>query len=113
LWEDLTNVLRARRPLTVPEAELFRAFAGHGSDWLAGRRGAQGVWSYPDTAEFGARLRAVVLDKLETGGQEAPTLVAALTATAHRLHARRFEPYPACHLVCTQDPPVCLYRSAV
>jgi len=30
----------------------------------------------------------------------------------YRLHARRFEPFPGCGKICTQDPPVCLYRRA-
>jgi hypothetical protein len=113
LWDDLTAVLRARRPPTVADDELLRAFAGHGADWLATRRGAQGVWSYAHTAEFRDRLRAALLDKLDSGGQNSIRLLTALTATAYRLHARQFEPYTACHLVCTQDPPLCLYRSAV
>jgi hypothetical protein len=113
LWPDLLAVLRARRPVTLGETGLLRAFAGHGADWLANRRGAQGVWSYTDTAEFRSRLQAVLLAKLagDPDGLAAP--VAALRATAERLHRRQFEPYPACHLVCTQDPPLCLYRSAV
>jgi hypothetical protein len=113
LWEDLTAVVRARRPPTVPEGELLRAFAGHGSDWLANRRGAQAAWSFADTAEFRHRLRALLLHKLTGGGANRGSLVARLQETVNRLHARRFEPYTACHVVCTQDPPVCLYRSAV
>jgi hypothetical protein len=113
LWEDMTVVVRARRPVTVPDGDLLRAVVGHGSDWLATRRGAQGVWTYTDTSEFRDRLRATLLAKLDGTSAVPATLVAALQDTAHRLHAREFEPYPACHLVCTQDPPVCLYRSAV
>jgi hypothetical protein len=40
-------------------------------------------------------------------------VITAIRATAYRLHAREFEPYMACAHVCTQDPPLCLYRSAV
>ncbi|MEU8911743.1 helicase HerA domain-containing protein [Streptomyces nigrescens] len=113
LWEDLISVLSAQRPPSVTPDELVRAFAGHGTDWLASRRGTQRSWSYADTSEFRDRLRALLLDKLDTGGDNSATLVSALQQTAHRLYARQFEPYPACHLVCTQDPPLCLYRSAV
>jgi len=112
LWEDLTAVVRARRPVTVPDADLLRSFAGHGSDWIATRRGVQGVWSYADTAEYRDRLRAVFLGKL--AGFAAPQdRIAAFQESARRLDMREFEPYVACHLVCTEDPPVCLYRSAV
>ncbi|MER6433756.1 DUF87 domain-containing protein [Streptomyces sp900105245] len=113
LWEDLTTGIGARRPPTVPLNDLMRAYAGHGSDWLATRRGAQRSWTYSDTDEFRGRVRAILLDRLDTGGQNANACTAALQQTVHRLHARQFEPYPACHLVCTQDPPLCLYRSAV
>jgi hypothetical protein len=112
LWEDLTAVVRARRPVTVPDAELLRAFAGHGSDWIATRRGVQGVWSYADTAEYRDRLRAVFLGKL-TDPVAPADRIAAFRQSARRLDMREYEPYVACHLVCTEDPPVCLYRSAV
>jgi hypothetical protein len=112
LWGDLAAVVRARRPATVPDDDLFPAFAGHASDWLASHRGAQAVWSYADTAEFRDRLREVLLAKAR-GGEVQIALLASLQQVAHRLHARRFEPYPACQVVCTQDPPLCLYRSAV
>lgn len=113
LWDDLIGVLRARRPPTVREDALLRAFSGHGADWLAGRRGAQGVWTYADTTEFRDRIR-VALDARLAGDRGALTAaLAALRQTTHRLHARAFEPYPACGAVCEQDPPVCLYRSAV
>jgi hypothetical protein len=112
LWDDLTVVIRARRPVTVPEPDLVRAFLGHGSDWYATRRGVQGVWSYADTAVLRDQLRSLLLAKLGTGS--APTaLVDAFRATAQRLHARDYPPYPACDVVCDQDPPVCLYRSSV
>jgi hypothetical protein len=114
MWDDLTDCLRARRPPIVGEGALLRAFAGHGADWYAGRRGAQGVWSYSDTGELNGDLRTVLLDKLQ-GRSAAGTkkLRAAFQATARRLHNREFAPYPACEQVCTQDPPLCLYRSAV
>jgi Helicase HerA, central domain len=112
LWDDLAGVVRARRPPDVDEDELLRAFAGHGSDWFAGRRGAQGVWSYAATAGLRDTLRAALLEQVEQGeaGQEA---LWALRQQAMQLHERRYEPYPACDVVCAQDPPLCLYRSAV
>ncbi|WP_061290253.1 ATP-binding protein [Herbidospora cretacea] len=113
LWDDLTAAVRARRPSAVPDEELLRAFAGHGADWLATRRGIQGAWTYADTAEFRDRLRALLLDRLDAAGRNTAALIDVFRQTVHRLSARRFEPYPACHLVCAQDPPLCLYRSAV
>ncbi len=112
LWEDLTAVVRARRPVRVPDTDLLRAFAGHASDWIATRRGVQGVWSYADTSEYRNRLREMFLGKLV--GPTAPVdRIAAFQQSARRLDMREFDPYVACHLVCTEVPRVCLYRSAV
>ena len=114
LWPDLIEAVSARRPPRLDEAALLRAVAGHSADWYAGRRGAQASWSYADTAELGDRLREVLLDKL-SGHDAARTrqLRAALRTVAHGLYRRVFEPYPACGQICDQDPPLCLYRSAV
>lgn len=109
---ESASTIRARRPVTVPERDLLRAFAGHGSDWLATRRGAQAVWSFAQTAEFRDRLRAALVAKID-GTPDAADLLEVLRVAAARLHTREFEPYPVCHLVCTQAPPQCLYRSAV
>lgn len=115
LWDDLLDVLRARRPGAIHEDDLLRAFAGHGADWYTSRRGAQGGWTYRDTAELADQLRAVLLDKLACRRDPSTTrkLRAELQATAMRLHARTYNPYPVCHHVCTDEPPSCLYRSAV
>jgi hypothetical protein len=56
----------------------------------------------------------VLLDKVEGNDRLATgDLRAGLQTLAAHLHARRFEPYPACGVVCTQTPKVCMYRSAV
>jgi hypothetical protein len=114
LWDDLLGVIQARRPARLAHAKLLLAVAGHAADWYAQRRGAQSVWSYTDTNALGAHLRAVLVDKLH--GHDAQTtseLRAVLQATARALHVRDFSPYPVCEHVCNQDPPLCLYRSAV
>jgi uncharacterized protein DUF87 len=115
LWGELLTVVRAHQPPGIDEADLLRAFAGHGADWYAGRRGAQAGWSYEDTGELAGCLRAVLLHKVG-GGDEAVAASdprARLTAVADRLHTRRFEPYPACAVVCSQSPRTCRYRAAV
>jgi hypothetical protein len=111
LWDDLIGVIRARRPPLLDENDLLSSFAGHGSDWLATRRGDQAAWSYEDTREYRDNLRAVLLAKLVNG--DAAEQIEAFRVTVRRLHVRRFEPYAACAVVCMQDPPLCLYRSAV
>lgn len=114
LWPDLVDVLRARRPGDVPETALLRSFAGHGADWYAGRRGAQGRWTYADTGLLRDHLLQVLIGKVEerplaTAAQDR----AAFQEVARRLHARTYAPYQACESTCRQDPPLCLYRSAV
>jgi Helicase HerA, central domain len=118
LWDDLTGVVRARRPPRVGEAELLRAFAGHGADWLAGRRGAQGAWPYADTEEFRAGVQAVLLGMLDPGSGTLRGALERLSETARRLHRRDADPYPVCAIVCAPDAgpgsgPLCRYRSAV
>jgi hypothetical protein len=56
-------------------------------------------------------VRAALLGKVDSKGIGDAILVGPLRATAVRLHARSYEPYPACAAVCDQDPPLCLYRS--
>jgi hypothetical protein len=65
-----------------------------------------------DTVEFRDRHRSVLLDKLR-GGPNTAEVRRSFADTAARLHGRQFEPYPPCAAVCSQDPPLCLYRSAV
>lgn len=110
LWPDLVTVIRARRPPEVQEDALLRALAGHLTDWLAARRGTQAHWSYADTGEFAARLRASLLENLDARAH-ALEARAAFRALAQRLHERSYEPYPACAAICDQaTPPLCLYR---
>jgi hypothetical protein len=113
LWDDLVGVLRARRPVAVRENALLRAFTGHGADRLAARRGAQAGWSYADTAEFRDAVRAVLAARLVGDAPAQVRALERLRGTSERLHLRRYEPYSACHRVCTQDPPQCLHRWAV
>jgi hypothetical protein len=113
LWDDLLGVIQARRPPRLAAATLLRAFTGHAADWYAQRRGAQGRWAYTDTNTLANQLRAVLLDKLDGPSGATPELRAAFQTTARALHVREFPPYPVCDHVCTQDPPLCLYRAAV
>jgi hypothetical protein len=114
LWTDLVDVLRARRPGDVPETALLRSFAGHGADWYAARRGAQGRWTYADTRLLRDHLVEVLLGKVEARPPaEVAEARAAFQDVARRLHRRTYAPYHACELTCRQEPPLCLYRSAV
>jgi hypothetical protein len=114
MWEDIVGVVRARRPPAVDDTALLRAFAGHAADWYANHRGSQGAWSYTDTEDISNRLRAVLNDKLDPREPATTTQIrTAFQTAAQRIHVRQFAPYPACARVCAQDPPLCLYRSAV
>jgi hypothetical protein len=113
LWPDVVDVVRARRARDIDEHQLFRAFAGHAADWYAQRRGAQNAWSYADTAQLQQLLAAVLLDKVDHPSSGSSQLRSDLQETARRLHVRLYLPYHACEFTCRQDPPLCLYKSAV
>ncbi len=112
LWQDLLAVIRPRQPAGVEGRDLLRAFAGHGPDWLAGRRGAQASWSYADTNEYRRVFSAVLLERVDSPAVSTER-IAELRHHGLQLHARRFDPFPSCDVVCRQSPPVCMYRAAV
>ncbi|HKH28343.1 MAG TPA: hypothetical protein VKA61_08400 [Sphingomicrobium sp.] len=116
MWDDLTSTVTARRPPTLNGRAALRAFVGHAADSYSQTRGAQAAWSYRAAAEFGDALRAALLEKIDSpegsyGGQTRHRL--KFTTLAMRLHARAFPPYWECDSICNQDPPLCVYRSAV
>jgi hypothetical protein len=116
LWDDLVSTLTARRPPGMSEPASLRAFAGHAAESFSHTRGSQVGWSYPSATEFSDVLRAVLLEKID--GQEGSSngrtpYRSEFVALAKRLHARAFPPYWACEAICNQDPPLCVYRSAV
>jgi len=109
LWPDLVGAIRARRPVAIDESDLLRSLAGHLSDTLAARRGAQAGWTYGQTEAFAARLREAMLEKLADSAASDARL--AFREQALRLLQRSYEPYPRCAAVCNQaEPPLCLYR---
>jgi hypothetical protein len=109
LWPHLVEAVRARRPVAVDEADLLRSLAGHLPDALASRRGAQAGWTYGQAEAFAARLREVLLEKLEARAAGDARL--AFREQARHLLKRSYEPYPRCATVCDQaQPPLCLYR---
>jgi hypothetical protein len=114
LWPDIVEVVRAHRPPTTHEDALFRAFAGHGADWYAQRRGAQAGWTYAQTEQFGAGLRAVLLEKTAEPQNDGATSErrAALRTLEQQLARRTYDPYTACSAICNQETPICRYRHA-
>jgi Helicase HerA, central domain len=115
LWPDIVDVVRAHRPPTTEEDALFRAFAGHGADWYAQRRGARAAWTYAQTDQFGAALRAVLLEKAADRQNDGATSEcrAALRRLEQQLVRRTYDPYQACSAICNQETPICRYRHAV
>jgi hypothetical protein len=114
LWDDLVQVVTARRPQRLALESLLRAVAGHGADWYAERRGTQNEWLYADTVKLGDHFRAVLLDKIDgVDPGQTTQLRTAFSETSRRLHMREYAPYPVCNCVCDQNPPLCLYRAAV
>jgi hypothetical protein len=114
LWPDFTGTVSARRPPRVDGHKLLRSLAGHAADWYAARRGAQEVWSYADTGDLATLVRVVLLAKADgLDADQSAKVRDTLQSAARLLAARDFDPYPVCGIVCDQDPPLCLYRSAV
>jgi hypothetical protein len=111
LWSDLIGRAQAARRDGMDEATMLRALIIYASAWFTRRRGSQAGWSYADTGELEEKLGSVLLAKLE--GKDALQWLESFREVMHRLHARRFEPFVGCAKVCTQSPPVCLYRRAV
>jgi hypothetical protein len=111
VWNDLVARSQAEQRAGMDGTVLLRALVTYASAWFAHRRGGQEAWSYADTEELSNRLRTVLLAKLE--GRNALQAVQAFRALMHRLHARLVDPFPGCSAICTQSPPVCLYRRMV
>jgi hypothetical protein len=110
MWDDLVNTVRTRRPPLVDWNNLLGSILAHATDWYVRRRGAQAGWDFAATAALGNRLRAALLAKRSGEPTLAPRL--GYRDLFHRLHARTYVPFPACEVVCAQEPPVCLYRHA-
>ncbi len=111
LWNDLVVRAQAVRRGDMDESVMLRSLVTYASAWFAHRRGSQDGWSYADTAELEEKLREMLLAKL--AGRDALQALHSFRAVMHRLHARPFEPFPGCAKICTQNPPMCLYRRAV
>jgi hypothetical protein len=115
LWEDVVLAVRAHRASDIDERALMRSFLAHASSWYARWRGAQSSWSYSDTHAVAELLRAATLEKLDVpGAAEAEDEVRLrFREAALSLTRRAFPPFVACDVVCSQQPPLCLYREAV
>jgi hypothetical protein len=116
MWDDLASTLTARRPAGLNGPASLRAFVGHAAESFSQTRGTQGGWSYRSAAEFSDALRTALLEKIDSpegsyGGQTRHR--SEFVTLARRLHVRAFSPYWACDSICHQDPPLCVYRSAV
>jgi len=111
MWGDLLSVIQAKRSPKSDEQSLLRCTMIRASYWFAGRRGTQVGWSYAQTKIFAEKLHQMLLAKLTAAANPEPTR-SGFQQYARTLHARLYPPFPACELICQQDPPVCLYRYA-
>jgi hypothetical protein len=110
LWPDLLAVVRANLSAQMNEVDLLRSLATHAADWFAQRRGAQAEWLYSATETFAAKLRRMLLNKIDQAQPSAAR--SEFRQYVRQLHARRQDPFPACSRICQQQPAVCLYRYA-
>lgn len=111
LWPDVVTIVRANADAQVDLDLLLVCVAVHAARQIAQRRAAQAGWSYGQTEHLAATLEKVLDDLVrDRPGRSAR---ARFQALALELHSRRLPPFPACERICTQDPPVCLYRHPV
>jgi hypothetical protein len=111
LWPDVLAVIRARKPPQTDEQTLVRSLAVHAGAWLADRRGDQAGWTFPDTTRLAKAMQRVMLAQLD--GKDQVTTRQQYSRLITQLSKRTISPYQACELICTQQPPVCLYRRDV
>jgi hypothetical protein len=111
LWPTIEwRVVASLRP-GINQATLLRCTMARGADWFATRRGAQAGWSYRETADLSDVLHKVLV--MREDKENGPKAIKALQDSLRALHERRVPPYAHCERICTQRPPVCLYRQAV
>ena len=109
-WPDLLAVVNAKRAPRSNLVQLLRCLVVHSAYWFTGRRGSQADWSYADTAGLAERVCRMLLAKVD--GTSAEPSRTDFQQYARQLHARHYDPFPACNRICQQQPPVCLYRHA-
>jgi hypothetical protein len=110
-WEDLVAAIRRERRFRTNEETLLRCSIVRAATALAQERGRQLWWSYGETDEFQKHLATLLLLKL--ADEQTDPAAAAFEEIVRHLFAREFPPYPACDEICTQSPPLCLYRFPV
>lgn len=111
LWPDLKGYIAPRLSSSHEQQPLLECVLHHAAWWFAYKRGAHAVWPYVETAQFAVALKDALLSRLNANGQE--KAVAHFREAALQQHRRTFDPFPACGRICGQNPPLCLYRSAV
>ncbi|MGW1740155.1 ATP-binding protein [Nocardia sp. NPDC001965] len=114
VWPDVRVFVSARvarapaRPATEDGddppgiGDRVHSFALHALAGVTARRATQRGWPVPDVMRLEALIRTVVGER---SGTEAQWLGATsarndLITTAARLHARTFDPFPLCGIVC-------------
>jgi hypothetical protein len=111
MWRELVFHIRAKRPHWANEEQLIQCVCVHAAHWFADLRGAQASWSYRKTAEFANKLTDALFS--QTKSENDLTLKNDFRQFGLEQHQRSFNPFPGCAFICQQNPPLCLYRSAV
>lgn len=111
LLDNLVVRVHSFRQRDMDKNVMLRAMIIYASRWFAQHRGAQNGWTYAETAELEKSLREVLLINLGIKGRQLK--LKSFQDLMMRLHKRTFEPFAGCDTICTQSPPVCLYRRAV
>src|SRR5262249_49807249 len=98
-------IVHSNRPTGISESELLSCVVAHGGHWFAQRRGEQAGWSYTQTQKLEEELKKALDPTNEAARNK-------FREFARELHRRTYAPFTACDKICTQVPPMCLYRYA-
>jgi hypothetical protein len=110
-WPDIIGHVSAVLRPSMDGGALLGCVIGKSADWFSRHRGAQSGWTYANVALVRTRLQVLLL-ALSDGADPKPAL-GAFRSSFLSLHARPFPPFSFCERVCTNAPPVCLYRYPV
>lgn len=111
LHEDLLQLVRARSYARLDEAKLLRSLSGHGAEWFAERRGAQGRWGYEMTDAVALAARRMLLAVQRKGAKRSQSELNSFKSVLDAAFTRVYDPYPMCAAAC--GPTSCRYRFVV
>lgn len=111
LWDDMFVHVKRFRTAATDETLLRQWTAIEGTQLLVRSHARRNQWTYSQQQQTEDALGALLLAHVRRGS--IATLVGEFTALWLALHARTFDPFPACEWICSGREPECRYRRAV